>query len=142
KSRNPVALLTVLPRDPSTPLRSLRRTTLQSDSLRAGSDNCLRSVYVADAPLEFGLQFDGKLRKIDEIPSRELPNRLRRSPSTFIRCSFARRTCRAGAVRRLVFKSNDEMHCIVAHFVRRLLRFEIKSAETAIAVSGGIKLRV
>src|SRR5262245_48761631 len=96
-------------------------------SLRAGRNNCLRAVHVAIAPLEFGLQFDGKPRKIDKIPSREFPRRVRRT-----RGSFARRMC----------KSNDEMHCIVAHFVRRLLWLEIKSAETAVAASGGIKLRV
>ena len=96
-------------------------------SLRAGSDNCLRPVYVAVAPLEFGLQFDGKPRKIDKIPSHKFPRRVRRT-----RCSFAWR----------MLKSNDEMHCVIAHFVRRLLRLEIKCAETAVAASRSIKLRV
>src|SRR6478736_7439250 len=96
-------------------------------SPRAGCDNCLWSVHIAVAPLEFGLQFDGKPRKIDKIPSREFPRRVRST-----RSSFTRR----------MLKSNDEMHCVVAHFVRRLLRFEIKRAETAVTTSSGVELRV
>src|SRR6476660_5288788 len=96
-------------------------------SLRAGCDNCLRPVHVAVAPLEFGLQLHGKPRKIDKIPSREFPRGVRGT-----RSSFTRR----------MLKSNDEMHCVVAHFIRRLLRLEIKRAETAVTASGGVKLRI
>ncbi len=96
-------------------------------SLCAGRDNCLRPIHIPVAPLKFGLQFDGKPRKIDQIPSREFPRRVRRP-----RCSFAWH----------MLKSNDEMHRVVANFIRRLLRLEIKRAETAVAASGGVKLRV
>ena len=41
-----------------------------------------------------------------------------------------------------MLKSNDEMHRVIAHFIGRLLRLEIKCAETAVAVSGDRKLRV
>src|SRR5580765_291365 len=96
-------------------------------SLRAGRDNCLRPVHVAVAPLKFGLQFDGKTRKIDKIPAREFPCRVRRT-----RSSFTRR----------MLKSNHEMHGVIAHFIRRLLRLEIKRAEPAVTASGGVKLRI
>jgi hypothetical protein len=113
-------------------------------SLRAGRDNCLRTVHVAVAPLEFGLQFDGKPRKIDKIPSREFP-----------RCIVATALClraliipriasteRGGYIARRTLESNNEMHRVVAHFIRRLLGLEIKRAETAVAASGGVKLWV
>src|SRR6266513_2932344 len=41
-----------------------------------------------------------------------------------------------------MLKSNDEMHGVVAYFIRRLLRLEIKCAETAVTTAGGVKLRV
>ena len=41
-----------------------------------------------------------------------------------------------------MLKSNDEMHCVMTHLIRRLLGLEIKRAETAVAASGGIKLQV
>ena len=92
--------------------------------LFARADNCLWPVHVAIASLKFGLQFDGKPRKIDKIPSREVPRRFRRS-----RCSFVRR----------MLKSNDEMHRVVANFIRRFLRLEIKRAETAVTTAGDVK---
>src|SRR6478609_2436111 len=106
-------------------LVSITKSMTSQQSLRAGCDNCLRPVHVAVASLKFGLQFDGKPRKIDKIPSREFPRRVRRT-----RSGFARR----------MLKSNDEMHCVIAHFIRRLLRLEIKRAETAVTASGGVKL--
>jgi hypothetical protein len=41
-----------------------------------------------------------------------------------------------------VLESNDEMHCVVADFVRRLPRLEIKRAEITVAASGGIQFWV
>ena len=39
-------------------------------------------------------------------------------------------------------EADDEMHCVVAHLVRRFLRLEIKRAETALAACGGVKFWV
>src|SRR6478609_1936437 len=108
-------------------LVSIMKSMTSQQSLRAGCDNCLRPVHIAVASLKFGLQFDGKPRKIDKIPAREFPCRVRRR-----RCSLVWR----------MLKSNDEMHGVIAHFVRRLLRLEIKRAETAVATPGGVKLRI
>src|SRR5205823_2285606 len=69
------------------------------------------------------LQFHLELRKIDEIPSREFPPRTRFTSS-------------------LMCEADDEMHCVVAHLVRRFLRLEIKRAETAVAACGGVKFWV
>jgi hypothetical protein len=41
-----------------------------------------------------------------------------------------------------MLKSNDEMHGVIAHFVGRLLRLEIRSAKTAVTTSSGVELRV
>jgi hypothetical protein len=112
-------------------------------SLRAGRDNCLRTVHVAVAPLEFGLQFDGKPRKIEQIPSREFPHRV-------VATALCRRaliiprsaSTERGYIALRMLKPNDEMHRAVAHFIGRLLGLEIKRAETAVTASGGVKLWV
>src|SRR6476619_2886888 len=96
-----------------------------SKLLRAGRDNSLRPIHIVIAPLEFGLQFHGKPRKIDKIPASEIPHCVR-GP-------------RSGLAWRML-KSNDEMHRVFSHFVRRLLGLEIKCAETAVATSRGVKL--
>src|SRR4026208_335131 len=75
-------------------------------------------------PLKFGRLFDGELRKIDNIPSRDFPRRVQRT-----RSSFSWR----------MLRSNDDMHRIIAHLIRRLLGFEIKRAETAVVASGNVK---
>jgi len=84
-------------------------------------------VHIAVDPLKFGLLFHGELRKIDNIPSRDFPRRVQRT-----RSSFSWR----------MLRSNDDMHRIIAHLIRRLLGFEIKRAETAVVASGNVKLRV
>jgi len=38
-----------------------------------------------------------------------------------------------------MLESDHEMHCVIAHFIRRLLRLEIKRAETAVTTAGGVK---
>jgi len=75
----PVVLPPVMPRGPSTALRSAQDDKVSINSFGAGADNRLRAVHIAVAPLKFGLQFDGKPRKIDKIPAREFPHCVRRT---------------------------------------------------------------
>jgi len=96
-------------------------------SLRAGRNNCLRLVHVAVTRLKFGLQLDRKPRKIDQVPSDEFPGAVWRTCSSF---AWG------------VLKPDHEMHCVIPHFIGRLLRLEIKRPKTAVATSGSVKLRV
>src|SRR5205814_4295574 len=41
-----------------------------------------------------------------------------------------------------MLESDHEMHCVIAHFIRGLLRLEIKRAERAVTTAGDVKLRV
>ena len=70
--------------------------------------------------------------KIDKVAARDSPalglcRRARTARSTF---------------RPLVFESDNEMHGVITHFVRRSFRFEIECAETAVAAANRIKLWV
>jgi hypothetical protein len=96
-------------------------------SLRAGRNNCLRPVHVAVTRLKFGLQLDRKPRKIDQVSSDEFPRAVWRTCSSF---AWG------------VLKPDHEMHCVIPHFIGRLLRLEIKRPKTAVATSGSVKLRV
>ena len=42
----------------------------------------------------------------------------------------------------LVFETDDEVHGVVPHFVRRNFRFKVKRAETAVATASLVKLRI
>src|SRR6266487_1224506 len=107
--------------------KSMSMSGSMTRSLRAGRNNCLRPVHVAVTRLKFGLQLDGKPRKIDQVPSDEFP------------CAVWR-TCSSFAWR--VLKPDHKMHRVIAHFIRRFLRLEIKRPKTAVAASGSVKLRV
>src|SRR4029453_365042 len=86
--------------------------------LRACRDNCFRTIHVVIASLKLCFQFHFKLRKIDQIPPDKVP--------TAIFSGF-------------VLEVDDQMNGVIANLVRRDFRFEIKSAETAVATAKGIK---
>src|SRR5438105_3702582 len=85
---------------------------------------CVAMKFTASAvtSLKFGFQGYSEPRKIDKIPAREFPHPIHRA-------------C-------LVLESNDEMHRVVAHFIRALPWLEIKGAETTVAAPRGIKFWV
>ena len=66
------------------------------------------------ATLEFSFQLHLKMREIDQVPVSKFPM------STF-----------AG----FVFETDDKVHGVVTHFVRRDFRLEIKRAEAAVATA-------
>ena len=70
--------------------------------------------------LKFGFQFHFELAEIDEIPAREFPCAL--FPSG------------------LVFEPNDQVHSVIAHFIRSHFWFEIECAEAPVTTPGKIKL--
>ena len=91
------------------------------NSLRAGRDNRFRPVEIVVAPLEFRFQFHFEMREVHQVPAGKLP---------------------AALALRLVFETDDEVDCVVSHFVRRHLRFEIERAKTALTTSRRIKFWV
>jgi hypothetical protein len=82
----------------------------------------LRAIHLAVAALELSFQSHFEMGKIDKVPTREFPASIFLAP--------------------LMFKPDDEMHCILAHLVRRFFRFEIKCTEAAVAAANRIKFRV
>src|SRR5207245_9570121 len=86
----------------------------------------LCSILVAVAYLNLCFRFYLELGKVDKFPAREFPHRSRRDRFTS----------------RFVLEANDEMHRVIAHFVGRCFRLEIKRAETAVAAPRRIKFWV
>src|SRR5881398_786013 len=72
-------------------------------------------IHVVIASLKFGFEFHFEPREIDKVPAGELPT-----------CIFSTW---------LMLKTHNEMHRIIAHFVRRDFWLEIERAKAAIARS-------
>jgi hypothetical protein len=77
---------------------------------------------LAVAALELGLEFHFELTKIDQVPKGKSP------PGV--------------PFPRLVLEADNEMTRVVAHFVDREFRFEMKCAERAITTSHRVKFRI
>src|SRR5438045_1450579 len=108
-------------------------------SPRAARHHSFRPVHIAVTALKFGFQLHFEVRKIDQVPPRKLPNRLRRGRSTFPRLTCrARGRSRTGVWRRLVFDAGDEMNGVVVDFSSRDFRLKIKCAKRALTTSDGI----
>ena len=90
--------------------------------LLARSHNRFLAIHIAVAALELGLEFHFELGKIDQVPAGKSPPGVPFS--------------------RLVLEADNEMDRVVAHFVGRELRFEIKCAERVISTSYRVKFRI
>ena len=73
------------------------------------------------AALEFSFQLYLKMRQIDQVPVSEFP---------------------MPTLTGLVFETDDEVHGVVPHFVRRDFGFKVKRAEAAVATASLVKLRI
>ena len=79
------------------------------------------------AALKFGFQFDGEPRKINKVPSREFPNRIRRAQPGFTW---------------QMLKFHHDVHRVVARFDRGFFWLEIERPETAVAAPDSVKFWV
>src|SRR6267142_6339373 len=107
---------------PTPAARNDKRTIVAGIStIRARRHHRFLPVHVAVARLELGFQVHFELRKIDQVPPREIP---------------------ASVFTRFMLKSGNQVDGVVAHLIRSDLRLEVERAKTALATSSRIKFRV